>query len=175
MVSIRDANVEDAAAIAHVHVQGWLTTYAGIVPADYLASLSEAERTASWQEWLKRDICTFVAEAEGSVIGFASGGPLREPLGDYGAELYAIYLLKTEQRKAIGRRLVSAVASSLLVEGFSSMLVWVLEQNPAVLFYERLGAQRVGVKAVEIGGASLCEIAFGWSELKHIIVPATGG
>jgi hypothetical protein len=44
MVLVRAAKEQDASAIAHVHVQSWLTTYSGIVPDDYLASLNEAER-----------------------------------------------------------------------------------------------------------------------------------
>jgi L-amino acid N-acyltransferase YncA len=168
MALIRNAEVKDAAAISHVHVQSWITTYAGLVPAEYLASLNEAERIPLWQEWLQRDISVYVAEVEGIVVGFASGGPLREPLGDYQAEMYAIYLLQAEQGKGIGRELVGVLATSLLAKDFTNMLVWVLEQNPAVRFYEKAGAQRLESKQIEIGGASLCEVALGWSDLKRI-------
>ena len=41
---IREASPTDAAAIARVHVDSWRTTYAGIVPADYLANLSYTRR-----------------------------------------------------------------------------------------------------------------------------------
>ena len=169
MALIRNAEVKDAAAIAHVHVQSWLTTYAGLVPAEYLASLNEAERIPLWQEWLQRDISVYVAEVEGVVVGFASGGPLREALGDYQAEMYAIYLLQAAQGKGIGRELVGVLAASLLAKDFTNMLVWVLEQNPAVHFYEKAGAQRLTNKQIEIGGASLCEVALGWSDLKKIV------
>jgi len=97
MASIRIAEVRDAAAIAHVHVQSWLTTYAAIVPQQYLDSLNEAERIPVWQDWLKRDILVFVAEVEGKVAGFASGGAIREPDPAYDSELYALYLLKEVQ------------------------------------------------------------------------------
>jgi L-amino acid N-acyltransferase YncA len=90
MNSIRLAEVRDAAAIAHVHVQSWLTTYKGLVPEEYLASLNEAERVPLWQEWLTRDISVFVAEVAGKIVGFAGGGPIREPLAAYDAELYTI-------------------------------------------------------------------------------------
>ena len=90
MVSIRVAEVRDAAAIAHVHVESWLTTYNGLVPEEYLASLTEAERVPLWQEWLTRDISVFVAEVAGKIGGFAGGGPIREPLAAYDAELYTI-------------------------------------------------------------------------------------
>jgi hypothetical protein len=71
VVSIRSAEIEDAAAIAHVHVQSWLTTYAGIVPAAYLASLNEAKRVGSWQDQLERGVCVHLAELEEVVVGFA--------------------------------------------------------------------------------------------------------
>ncbi len=51
-VAIRAARLEDAGAIAHVHVESWRTTYAGIVPDAYLAGLDEILRTRLWHEWL---------------------------------------------------------------------------------------------------------------------------
>ena len=172
VVSIRSAELQDAAAIAHVHVQSWRTTYAGIVPAEYLASLNEAERVSLWQDWLQRDLCVHVAEMEGVVVGFASGGPIREPLGEYGAEMYAIYLLKAAQGKGIGRQLVGALAATLLAKDFTNMVVWVLEQNPAVRFYEKAGAQHLESKQIEIGGVPLSEIALGWPDLRQLIPKA---
>jgi L-amino acid N-acyltransferase YncA len=173
LVSIRVAEVKDAAAISHVHVQSWLTTYAGVVPADYLASLNEAERIPRWQEWLEQGICVHVADLNGKVAGFVSGGALREPLGHYRAEIYAIYLLQEAQGKGIGRALVSTLAASLLAKGFTDMLAWVLEQNPAVSFYEKLGARRLSGKEIEIGGAILSELALGWPDLSQIVPKTT--
>ena len=40
MSLIRPATLEDAPAIARVHVDTWRTTYAGIVPDEHLAKLS---------------------------------------------------------------------------------------------------------------------------------------
>jgi len=37
------------------------------------------------------------------------------------------------------------------------MIVWVLEQNPSVSFYERLGAVQIARKVINIGGADLQE------------------
>ena len=49
------------------------------------------------------------------------------------------------------------------------MLVWVLEQNPAVSFYEHLGAVLIARKVINIGGADLQELAFGWPSLDRLI------
>jgi GNAT superfamily N-acetyltransferase len=168
MGSIRLAEVWDAAAIAHVHVQSWLTTYKGLVPDEYLASLNEAERVPLWQEWLTRDIRVFVAEEEGEIVGFAGGGPIREPLAAYDAELYTIYLLEDAQSRGIGKNLLSAVAEALIRQDHTGMVVWVLEQNPAVGFYERMGAERIMSRQIEIGGVSLPELALGWPDIATL-------
>jgi GNAT superfamily N-acetyltransferase len=168
MALIRVADVRDAAAIAHVHVQGWLTTYRDIVPQQYLASLNEADRALLWEDWLARNIIVFVAEVEGEVVGFASGGPIREPFEPYDAELYTLYLLKDNQGCGLGKALLSVVAQALLTTDYKSMLVWVLKQNPAVGFYDKAGAQHVCDKQIEIGGVSLSEAALGWPDLRRV-------
>jgi GNAT superfamily N-acetyltransferase len=167
---IRKAKVQDAGAIAHVQVETWKTTYVGIVSDVFLTSMDEEERTQRWQEQILADtISILVAEDETGIFGFAAGGEVRERLDDYDAELYAIYLLRERQRQGVGRILGLALASALQSRGSTSMLVWVLEQNPSVSFYERLGAVQIARKIINIGGADLQELAFGWPSLDRLI------
>jgi L-amino acid N-acyltransferase YncA len=167
---IRKAEVEDAAAIADVHVESWKTTYAGIVPDDYLSSLNKQERTGSWLERiLAGNISILVAEDESGIFGFVAGGVIREELVDYDAELYAIYLLHSRQKQGVGRSLTVRLASALKDYGLKSMLAWVLEQNPSVSFYQRMGARQVSRKIINIGGIDLKEVAFGWPSLDRLI------
>jgi ribosomal protein S18 acetylase RimI-like enzyme len=169
-LTIRRAKIEDAGAIAHVQVESWKTTYAGIVSDVFLTSLNKQERTQSWQEQILADnIALLVAEDETGIFGFAAGGEVRERLDDYDAELYAIYLLRERQKQGAGRTLCLTLASALQTRGFTSMLVWVLEQNPSVSFYERLGAVQIARKVINIGGADLQELAFGWPSLDRLI------
>ncbi|HEY2147195.1 MAG TPA: GNAT family N-acetyltransferase [Pirellulales bacterium] len=108
---IRAAGVDDAAAIARVHVDAWRTTYVGTVPEEYLDGLSYDEREQSWREGLAdraRPEFTLVAENDQrAVVGFATGGPEREGNTVYRGELHAIYLLADSRRVGIGRRLVA--------------------------------------------------------------------
>ncbi len=176
-VTIRTAKPTDAAPIARVHVDSWRTTYEGIVPAEYLANLSYRDRESTWSEALATQnsaTTILVAETEaGDVVGFASAGPDRDANPIYRAELYAIYLLQQHQNRGLGRRLVSAAAHSLQQHGFSSMLLWVLEDNhPARRFYESLGGQRLGSKTVTIGGADLQEVSYGWKDITHLAAAA---
>jgi L-amino acid N-acyltransferase YncA len=162
--TVRRAQIEDASAIARVQVASWKTTYAGIVPAAYLASLNTEARTERWQEQFDSGLTLiFVAEDRDGVFGFVSGGRLREPIDDYEAELYAIYLLQHKQGRGAGKRLFDTLVAGLRAAGFRSLLVWVLEQNPAVDFYAHIGGSRVTQKPIEIGGAQLREVALGWS------------
>lgn len=169
-LAIRKADIEDAAAIARVQVESWKTTYAGIVSEVFLASLNQEDRMRSWQEQiLAGNVTIFVAEDQGEIFGFAAGGEARENLDKYDAELYAIYLLRERQSQGVGKTLSLALAFALREKGFTSMLVWVLEQNPSVSFYQRLGAVQIARKVINIGGADLQELAFGWPSLDHLI------
>ena len=173
-LQIRAAIPEDAASMARVHVDSWRSTYAGIVPAEYLSSLSYRNREAAWKQLLTTDrpgTSYFVAETEGDgIVGFANAGPEREGDRIYRGELYAIYILEEYQHMGLGRRLVSCVTRRLLTDGFNSMLLWVLEDNhPACRFYESLGGERVGRKTVAIGGADLVEVSYGWRDITDLV------
>lgn len=168
MVSVRTAVEQDSGAISHVHVESWRTTYAGIVPNEYLAGLDESERAVLWRDWLTRDVRVFVAELDGEIVGFVGGGALREPLQDYDAELFAIYLLKQAQRRGIGAALLKTLAESLNAKGFKSMAAWVLEGNSSSHFYERSGAVRLLSKEIEVGSAMLPVVAYGWPNLEAV-------
>ena len=172
---IREARAADAAAIARVHVDSWRTTYAGILPSDFLASLSYATREQSWSRVLSapsgRSFTCVAEDEEGRIVGFASGGPERTGDPVYKGELYAIYVLAQCQRRGIGSRLVAAVLRRLVEQGIDSMLLWVLADNPSRGFYETLGARRIREKTAEVGGIEVIEVAYGWSSLRHLAEP----
>jgi SAM-dependent methyltransferase len=172
-VRVREAEAGDAAAIARVQVDSWRTTYASIMPGDFLARLSYDGRERAWRKILadpERREFVYVAEDENrDVVGFASGGPERSGGSAYRGELYAVYLLENFQRRSIGRQLISAVAERLLQAGLASMLVWVLAKNPARGFYAALGGEVVSEKPTEAGGAKLMEVAYGWRDLRLLV------
>jgi len=165
MVLIRTAVHADAAAISRVHIASWRTTYRGIVPATFLDALDPEERAVRWLKIIDSGSHLVVAEIEGQIVGFINGGPIREPLANYDAELYAIYLLEGTQRKGIGTALLIALMKCLYEEGYRSMVVWVLEANGSQRFYEKTGAVSVTAKEIEIGGALLPAVAYAWPNL----------
>ncbi|WP_303801124.1 GNAT family N-acetyltransferase [Alicyclobacillus macrosporangiidus] len=169
--SIRRATVDDATAVARVHVDSWRTTYRGIVPDAFLDGMSYAESEARWRRGFEQSsekYAMFVAQDEtGRIVGFANGGPIRKADPDFDGELYAIYLLEEHQRRGLGRRLIRQVAGHLVQQGMHGMLIWALADNPACQFYAAMGGQAVREGELEIGGKWLKEVGYGWRDLAE--------
>jgi GNAT superfamily N-acetyltransferase len=167
----RPATVDDAPAIARIHVASWRSTYQALLPRDYLASLSEAGYTDRWRRFIGEGSSrVYLVEHEGEAIGFASGGRERAGEKGYSGELYAIYVLDAFQRHGYGRELVCAVVSGLREMGLEDLIIWVLRDNqPARGFYERLGGVYVRAQPITIGTVTLEEVSYGWSRLDGVL------
>lgn len=167
-ITIRPATLQDVPGIARVHVDSWRTTYAGIVPDDFLAALSYEDAEARWNRWLgdaERRMIVMVAAQGDRVIGFASGGKERDGSTEFTGELYAIYLFREAQGHGTGRRMFEAIAAGLREQGHESLLIWVLARNPSREFYRRIGGELVATKVITIGGVELEEEGYGWRSL----------
>lgn len=170
MMIIRAATLEDIEGIARVHVDSWRSTYKGIVSESYLSSLSVEKRKKSWEEilnHLSKDDRVFVSEDEGRIVGFANGGKNRLANTEYDGELYAIYLLEEYQGKGIGNKLVQEVVNTLKANNYNSMMVWVLEANPAIGFYRKLGGEEFTREEIKIGEDAFIEVALGWKNIGN--------
>jgi hypothetical protein len=78
-MEIQAATSEDCRAIAEVQVDSWQHAYRGILPEQYLASLSVAEREAMWRRMVERQPShLLVARAAGQVVGFVAFGASRD-------------------------------------------------------------------------------------------------
>lgn len=164
---IRLATAEDARAIAAVQVASWRSTYRGIVPDSLLDAMDVDAGAERWVGNLSsgRSV-THVAEGDLGVCGFVGWGPVREAVGEFDGELWALYLADEDHGRGLGRRMVETAARELLAAGYRSMIVWALQENPTVGFYKHLGAVAVSGKMVEIGGAKLPDLALGWKDLS---------
>jgi GNAT superfamily N-acetyltransferase len=143
-VEIRDATVDDADAVALVHVHGWQWGYRGLLPDAYLDGLSADRRAEQWRSWLLEPggTRTRVAHAEdGGCVGFAVAGPSRDPgVDDDTGEVYAIYIEEGFAGTGLGTALLRGAVAWLEERGFARATLWVLEGNArARRFYEREG------------------------------------
>jgi ribosomal protein S18 acetylase RimI-like enzyme len=166
-MTVREAAVEDAPAIARVHVDTWRATYPGILPDEVLAGLSYERREAMWRRVIgdatSRTFVYVALDGGGQVVGFATGGPEATDDADYAGELYAIYVDPAHQRRGLGATLLTVVQGRLRALGLSSMVIWVAARNsPSCAFYERMGGRAARRRTVEIEGAAVDEIGYGW-------------
>ena len=150
-MNVRQARLEDAPAIARVHVDVWRAAYKDHLPADLLAGLSVSERERRWQRFLQEaSSAAFVAE-EDSVVAFGSVGPCRDEDKDARvAELLTLYALPEVWGTGAGRQVWEACAAWLSDAGFGEVTLWVLAGNErAVRFYERAGFHADGTSKTE--------------------------
>ena len=149
MLTIRREEPDDAEAIARVHVHGWQSGYAGIMPTEVLARLNPA----AWAQ-RRRDLgtadpehpfTTLVAEDGGTIVGFTTFGPYRnnQDRGDLDpahGELLAIYVEPACWGSGVARTLLAAARDGLAERGWTGYRLWVLADNArARRFYERAG------------------------------------
>ena len=166
----RAATIDDATAIARVHVASWRSTYRTLLPSEFLDSLSEAGYADRWRRFIGEEgNLVYVIEDAGRLVGFASGGRERAGEVGYKGELYAIYVLDDFQRRGHGHQLVREVVAGLKEMGLDDMIIWVLRDNaPAREFYERLGGIYLRAQAITIGSATLEEVSYGWPSLDSL-------
>jgi ribosomal protein S18 acetylase RimI-like enzyme len=167
--AVRPATVADAEAIARVHVATWQAAYAGLLPADYLAAMSDsvAQRAERWRTTLSTADATVLAvDADGvdaAVVGFLHVGPSRdEGASDDIGELHSIYVDPAHWAMGLGSALHDAGLAALLAGGHESATLWVLDTNQrARAFYERHGWSPDGsILQREIGGVTVTEVRY---------------
>lgn len=143
--ALRFARVEDAPAIAAVHVAAWRATYRGLFPDEVLDGLSVDEfakrHTARITAPNPADARVWVAETPRGIVGFSIGGSARDAdLPPGSGEVYAIYLLPDALGRGIGRDLFTKSLATLREQGKPEVVVWVAEANArARRFYESAG------------------------------------
>ena len=135
--TIARIDLADVDEVAAVHVRVWQEAYAGLMPADYLASLDPVAFAAGWRSHLAEPdprVHTWVARDDAGVVGIATSGPSRDHDAPTPYELYAINVL--------ARGHGSGVADGLLAEtiGDRAAMLWVVDGNArAMAFYRRHG------------------------------------
>jgi ribosomal protein S18 acetylase RimI-like enzyme len=152
---IRPGQVDDAEAVARVHVETWQAAYAHALPHEDLQAMSPADRV---EQWRRRP--PIVAEVDGEVVGFVSVGASASD--DAEGELYAIYVQPDHWGTGVGRALMQAGEAELVRLGYRNVVLWVLDDNPrARRFYELAGWTADGrSEDLEIFGFHVSEVRY---------------
>ena len=159
--SVRPAVARDAKAIAEIHVATWQAAYEGVMPDDYLKTMTVDKRLTYWREAIEfSDPQILVAVESEKVIGFVGFDRSRDPgTKSTVGEIWALYVTPAHWRQGAGLALWDGARDGLKEEGCTQVTLWVLLQNEnALRFYE----QAAGFKREM---PSLKTVAFG--TVKH--------
>lgn len=153
---IRPAQVEDAAALARLHVDAWRVAYRGLVPDAHLR-----RRTFAWRkERFEKSLAagaeeTYVIQVDGQVQGFLTLAACRDPdlEGTQTGEIWGLYVAPDHWRRGLGTRLLQEGMRLLYARGHRQAILWVLEGNQQGRgFYEAMGFRPDGAaKTLDLG------------------------
>ncbi|MER7456070.1 GNAT family N-acetyltransferase [Micromonospora sp. NPDC126480] len=157
MLTIRREAPDDAESVARVHVHGWRSGYAGIIPDEVLDRLN----VAAWAQRRRglgtadpeHPFTTLLAEHDGAAAGFVTFGPYRnnQDRGDldpaYG-EIVSLFVEPRHWGDGTARALLAAARTGLVTRGWTEYRLWVLADNHrARRFYERAGLAADGERS----------------------------
>lgn len=150
---------DDYSAIRSIYEQSWKYAYKGIIPQDYLDNIPKTKWGGNILKNGRTEIGAFI---DGKIVGTASFCPSRWEKFNSCGEVVTIYLLPEYMGKGIGTMLMDACVQELQLLGFTTIILWVLEDNyRARHFYEKYGFICTGDYMEDvIGGKGLREVMY---------------
>jgi len=153
-IKIRRATPSDAKEIATIHVETWKDAYKGLIPNDYLQSLSVADKAKKWHEMLSDEndqTIYLVGLLNDEISGWASLCKCRdEDTKENWGELGGIYIHPSAQNKGLGSILMKEGLSILKNDGYTQATLWVLTTNISTReFYEAKGWRLEGKTKID--------------------------
>ena len=143
LYAIRPAVPDDAEAVGRIYIDSWNAGFGEL--------MSQADRTVTaelvrrWKNYLAQPVPHrwWVAEHEGSIVGFAGIGPSRDPVDPQLGELYTIAIDPPYWRQGIGKALISLALQHLVSDGYREAVLWTVEgYERGIAFYETMGWSR---------------------------------
>jgi phosphinothricin acetyltransferase len=166
MVQVRDASAADAGACAAIYapyVTGTAITFELEPPtaAEMAERIAKAVSTHAW----------LVLEADGQVVGYAYGGPMKpRPAYRWSCEV-SVYVSPTHHRTGAGRRLYDALFDRLTARGYRTAVAGVTLPNPASeALHKSLGFEPIGV-CRNIGWKHDTWHDVAWSQRRLALLP----
>ena len=155
---------DDMLAISKVYEESWKYAYKGIVPQDYLDSISEGQWASHIEQTDRKNL---VMVQDGIIIGTSGFSKSRMAEMNGFGEIISLYFLPEYMGKGYGRLLLQAVVSELKKMGLGKMFLWVLEENRnARYFYEKCGfVQTERCLFSDIGGRKLKEVQYCYQDI----------
>lgn len=172
-IIIRAARPGDALRIARLDVETWRAAYANILANQFLVGLSTQRREVGWAAVIEREPrdVRVAVDKDGNILGFGSCGRCRAGM-PYAGEVFTLYVAPDWQNQGLGRALLLALFERLRGQGCDSVIIWVLRDNPARFFYQRLGGREVQHKTFTVGGKRIAAAGYAWRDLPRYLEAA---
>ena len=158
---------DDINAIGKIYEKSWKFAYNGIIPKDYLDSISGDK----WfSHFGNKSMNSLVLIENNEFIGTSSYCKSRsEEFKNFG-EIVSIYLLPEYIGKGYGKKLFEATISKLVDIGYKDIFLWVLEENMRARYFYENQKFVFSDKSnyINIGGKNLKEVAYTYSVEKNM-------
>jgi ribosomal protein S18 acetylase RimI-like enzyme len=105
----------------------------------------------------------------GEIEGFGDCGRRRDAASSFAGEVFTLYVAPDRQGNGLGRSLLLGLFARLVRRRLDSAVIWVLRDNPARFFYERLGGKLVSHQRLRVAGTAVEAIAYGWPDLAAVL------
>lgn len=162
-MDIRNMEKIDIPFVVDINIEMWKKTYKGIM-SEEIFLMREKNRENSMniikEKLENKENFYKVVSIDNKIVGFVSYGKNRDTEADNLGEVYAIYILEEFHKKGIGKKLISYVKNDLKEKGYTSLVIWTLEENPNKKFYEKLGGKEFSNRQIDIFGQKLKEIGY---------------
>jgi ribosomal protein S18 acetylase RimI-like enzyme len=175
-VTLRDASLLDAEAIALLHTNSWRRTYRGMMSDEFLDGGALANRRQVWRERLSAHNpkqFVHVAELSSQIVGFICAFADEDPI--WGSYIDNLHVARDCHRRGVGRALMQSAAEWLIaMQPDKGVYLWVMEANaPARRFYDRLGAVNAGVVSKDDpGGGRALNCRYVWRDVRRFSTDA---
>jgi len=165
----REAKNTDVEQLATIHANSWRSTYRGLFSDEFLNNEVFEDRRSVWNERLNKpsnNQLVLVAEENNKIIGFICAYGNDD--AQYGSLIDNLHIKRSNKRNGIGTELMIK-AGEWLQSRYpeNGVYLWVMEENnPARVFYEKLGAINAGLvdKPNPVGGGSAMNCRYIWSD-----------
>jgi ribosomal protein S18 acetylase RimI-like enzyme len=158
MYSLRRAEQSDADAMAYVHATSWKETYTALLDDHIISKFNVENRKKMWTTFLQNESSTkraYVVVNSGKIVGIASWHETADHV-----ELLTLYVLAEYQGLGIGKSLFKQAEQDAFAKG-KRLITWVLKENPATFFYEKMGLMLIKSEDKKLGDTTVLEVMFG--------------
>jgi ribosomal protein S18 acetylase RimI-like enzyme len=162
-IQVRFATLQDAPAVAALHVSACRAAYVGQVPDAHWDATPMPKRVSFWKEAIEYgEPQVMVATDDREVVGFVGFDRSRDPKSkNTTGEIWAIYVAPDRLGQGIGLALWDSALEGLEEEGCTEVTVWLpLLHEKTLRFHDLAGFKREmnTARTVPLGGVKIEEV-----------------